>query len=565
MVWHINQWRGGRRATCSPLPRRLPKSQHEPGPSSRKHLGNLRSRSPLESQRRGLESYIPGNEPQRRERSPLARRRRSEERQQNRKHNVSRHSLRPPSEFEESFEEREEKEESETVRRKESEKRGDQRGQQQQQRQEQQREQKHRLPGQRAHLSRKPPSTQDFEKDPRRIDATCLEEISRLLVEALGDEKGEQVRPLFLKYCRLHLFAKNISPGQKREVLTLIHGLDRLVQRDLLGCADLLVQRLKAIELVLNGASWQVAQNIELVPLDQERISSVAEAQEAARLFKSDFKVQREGSRKRFRRMDPERGREGKDKQREERRKRKQREGGNRSSQDRTDAPPLNHPDSGSPLSRRVGVGSSPGDSQGRASQGGASVPGARCPGHNGGQQSLSLEVGFTSDLLGRYLLEQVLGRSSSSSFGYWASKSCEWLEGLMVEGSSRKADVFPLPLPMHPALADDSWMVFLVLSLNYMHGGQRIRMSIGPGTDIQRSILDYLRDRIQLFTKHSFRIEPIDWKQFYQVHGISYSGEEVKVAKWTSWANVEPALPFGHIGYYRVNFSRGFGRRGCS
>ena len=65
-----------------------------------------------------------------------------------------------------------------------------------------------------------------------------------------------------------------------------------------------------------------------------------------------------------------------------------------------------------------------------------------------------------------------------------------------MVEGSSRKADVFPLPLPMHPALADDSWMVFLVLSLNYMHGGQRIRMSIGPGTDIQRSILDYLRDR---------------------------------------------------------------------
>ena len=131
-------------------------------------------------------------------------------------------------------------------------------------------------------------------KIPGALTRHALEEISRLLVEALGDQRGDQVRPLFLKYCRLHLFTKNVSPGQKREVLTLVHGLDRLVQRDLLGCADLLVQRLKAIELVLNGASWQVAQNIELVPLDQERISSVAEAQEATRAFKSDFKVQRD-------------------------------------------------------------------------------------------------------------------------------------------------------------------------------------------------------------------------------------------------------------------------------
>ena len=133
-------------------------------------------------------------------------------------------------------------------------------------------------------------------KIPGALTRHALEEISRLLVEALGDEKGEQLRALFLKYGRLHLFTKNqnISPGQKGEVLTLVHGLDRLVQRDFLGCADLLVQRLKAIELVLNGASWQVAQNIEIVPLDQERISSVAEAQEAAKVFKTDFKAQRD-------------------------------------------------------------------------------------------------------------------------------------------------------------------------------------------------------------------------------------------------------------------------------
>ena len=197
-------------------------------------------------------------------------------------------------------------------------------------------------------------------KIPGALTRHALEEISRLLVEALGDEKGEQLRALFLKYGRLHRFTKNqnISPGQKREVLTLVHGLDRLVQRDFLGCADLLVQRLKAIELVLNGASWQVAQNIEIVPLDQERISSVAEAQEAAKVFKTDFKVQR----------DPEGRGERKDHKGKGWRKGWQRQGGGRSPQDRTDAPPVN-PDSGSPLPRRVGVGVSAVGSQGSASQ----------------------------------------------------------------------------------------------------------------------------------------------------------------------------------------------------
>ena len=87
---------------------------------------------------------------------------------------------------------------------------------------------------------------------------------------------------------------KQLTPAQKREVLTLVYCLDKLVQRDILGCLDILVQRLKAIELVLGGASWQVAQNMELVPLEQERISSLSEAQEATKSFRTDFKVSRD-------------------------------------------------------------------------------------------------------------------------------------------------------------------------------------------------------------------------------------------------------------------------------
>lgn len=131
-------------------------------------------------------------------------------------------------------------------------------------------------------------------RSPGALVRHALEEVSRLLVESLGEEHTKKIRPLFLKYTRLHIMNKQLTPAQKREVLTLVYCLDKLVQRDILGCLDILVQRLKAIELVLGGASWQVAQNMELVPLEQERISSLSEAQEATKSFRTDFKVSRD-------------------------------------------------------------------------------------------------------------------------------------------------------------------------------------------------------------------------------------------------------------------------------
>ena len=562
MVWHINQRRGGRRATRSPLPRRLPEGQYESGPSSRKHVGDPRSRSPLDPQRRGTKSCLPSHErrvtrgtratgrcesrrPPAGERSPIARHRRCPEGSKDRGQIVPRHSLGPACQLEEGFEARKEKEEDKETRRKEQqEKREQRKQQQQQQRERQQQEQEHRLPGQWPSISRGASRAQGIEEDSRCFDSpraggdkpfvgrsprrrerravesplpevfspSSLHQEHLTRTEARGIDLGSRVRPLSSKG----------SSGLRGPSGTEVEG-----------------HRARSEWSVMAGSTKHRARSSR-PRKDQQRSRSTGGHKSIQERFQSA-----EGPGERFQRMEPERRREGKDHQGERRRKGRQRQGGG-SPPDRTDAPPVNHPDSGSPLPRRVGVGGSVGGDAGATS-----------PDHNRGRQSLSLEVGFTSDLLGRYLLEQVLGGSTSSSFGYWAIKSCEWLEGLMAEGLSRKVDVFPLPLPKHPALvleqqdchSDDFWMVFLVLSLNYMHGGQRVRMSIGPGTDTQRGILEYLRDRIQLFRKHSFRIEPIDWKHFFQVRGISYSGEEVKVAKWTSWANVEPALPFGHIG----------------
>ena len=88
--------------------------------------------------------------------------------------------------------------------------------------------------------------------------------------------------------------SKSVAPAQKRELLTLGYAIDQLLRRNVLGALDIMVQRVKAIELVLNGATWSVAQNIELVPLEQEVIASVAEAQGAAREFRHEARVQKE-------------------------------------------------------------------------------------------------------------------------------------------------------------------------------------------------------------------------------------------------------------------------------
>ncbi|CAE7505320.1 Tnks2, partial [Symbiodinium pilosum] len=122
----------------------------------------------------------------------------------------------------------------------------------------------------------------------------AIDEMNRLLVQHLGEEDSSIIKPVLLRYIRLHVTVKNVPPAQKRELLTLGYTMDRLLQRDFLGAMDLIMQRVKAIEMVLGGASWAVAQNLELVPLEQEMITSVAEAQGAAREFRHEAKVQRD-------------------------------------------------------------------------------------------------------------------------------------------------------------------------------------------------------------------------------------------------------------------------------
>ncbi|CAE7940562.1 Tnks2, partial [Symbiodinium necroappetens] len=312
----------------------------------------------------------------------------------------------------------------------------------------------------------------------------ALDEMSRLLVQHVGEESTTEMKPVLLRYLRLHVMMKSLLPAQKRELLTLGYAVDKLLRRDVLGALDLMIQRVKAIELVLGGSTWAVAQNLELVPLEQEMIASIAEAQ-------GDWK-----------------GKKGDGKK---------------------------------------------GDGKRKWGVKGVSVhpwEPPRTPGAMG--------EGFISDSLSlsAVILETLLG-GCDCGFSSVVSKFCEGKEACMVGERAARASIFPLPLPDNQDITTARekkdgkklWLFLLLVGLNYLNAGQQAPLQSFKPSSVQQGILDYLDGRVDAFLSHSFNVSKFDWGKFLRTKTISYTNEEVRTAKWTSWKNIKPALPYGHIG----------------
>ncbi|CAE7703138.1 Tnks2 [Symbiodinium sp. CCMP2592] len=158
---------------------------------------------------------------------------------------------------------------------------------------------------------------------------------------------------------------------------------------------------------------------------------------------------------------------------------------------------------------------------------------------------------------LGELLLAFILG-SDDCGFSELVASSCGAEEETTAEGTlRRKRDVFPLPLPRKSEIArfrlersnHKVWLYVVVSALNYLHGGRYAGVCVGPPTAVQSQILEYLEDRVHVFLKHEFCVEEFHWPRFLQTRTLSYGGEEVRTAQWTTWANLKPALPYGAIG----------------
>ena len=82
-----------------------------------------------------------------------------------------------------------------------------------------------------------------------------------------------------------------LSPGMQREFTTLCHSGDLLLQGRLAEGLDTIIQRLKALELMGQGTSWQTAQKLELAPAAEATMSSRQECQLARKEARLDAEV----------------------------------------------------------------------------------------------------------------------------------------------------------------------------------------------------------------------------------------------------------------------------------
>ena len=103
---------------------------------------------------------------------------------------------------------------------------------------------------------------------PGALSAQALASMKGSLLQEIGAEntKGE-LKPIALMYHRQQL-ARKASGPVLRELLTLALSIDHLLRGRPARACDTLLQRMKAIESVLLGAHWSVAQRLEVAPTD---------------------------------------------------------------------------------------------------------------------------------------------------------------------------------------------------------------------------------------------------------------------------------------------------------
>eukprot|EP00438_Fugacium_kawagutii_P005927 Skav229277 [mRNA] locus=scaffold952:315844:320262:- [translate_table: standard] len=124
---------------------------------------------------------------------------------------------------------------------------------------------------------------------PGLLFSTALQRMQGVITEVEGVWSQEEsgLHPLCLRYVRSQLSSRLTGAAQK-EAVTLGAALDLLVQSRVAEAGDYLIQRLKSLERISQGVSWQTSERLELAPGVVAQLSSSAEMQAAKRDAKMD-------------------------------------------------------------------------------------------------------------------------------------------------------------------------------------------------------------------------------------------------------------------------------------
>ena len=124
---------------------------------------------------------------------------------------------------------------------------------------------------------------------PGQLLTMAMSEIEKVVTDRDGPASSASELPTgkFLQYFLTVLLprhgAERIGLRNMREIRTLCTGLDLLVEGRLAFLGDLMVQRLKALEIAICDGQWSVAQHHELIPPTDSGLVGPNERAQAAK------------------------------------------------------------------------------------------------------------------------------------------------------------------------------------------------------------------------------------------------------------------------------------------
>lgn len=116
---------------------------------------------------------------------------------------------------------------------------------------------------------------------------------SQILALQKKSTGSKDPEPVFLRYHRQVFAQQSSSPPLRREHLTISTVVDHLIRGDILKAGDVLVQRMKALEQIAQGAPPHLSMKLEVIPADQVSMVSQEEARTAASEHARELKLQR--------------------------------------------------------------------------------------------------------------------------------------------------------------------------------------------------------------------------------------------------------------------------------
>eukprot|EP00438_Fugacium_kawagutii_P010378 Skav232008 [mRNA] locus=scaffold719:758090:761435:- [translate_table: standard] len=126
---------------------------------------------------------------------------------------------------------------------------------------------------------------------PGALGAQALMTMRAQLLTEVGLENNRHgLRGIGVPYFRQHLTRRSSGP-QQRELLTLLSAVDGLMAGRVASTVDLLLQRVKSCQAMLEGSHWSVAQRLELLVPENQMVVPMPELSSARKDVYEEAKV----------------------------------------------------------------------------------------------------------------------------------------------------------------------------------------------------------------------------------------------------------------------------------